>query len=140
MAQDYMPRGDLQFLQWVVNFLKYLASSMSRLSFPQNIFQELSDCCDEFANNLRIAGALSTRTKLSVQAKNTTRAKLEKMVRLRVKKYLSNNHLLTDADRDGVGLRIPKSTRTTSSVASTHPSIYVDSTILRRVTVHYHDQ
>jgi hypothetical protein len=140
MAQDYIPRGDLQFLQWAINFLKYLASSMIRLGFPQNIFQELSDCCDELANNLRIAGTPSTRTKLSVQAKDTTRVKFEKMVRLRVKEYLSGNHLLTDADREGLGLHIPKSTRTAPSVAASYPATYVDSTVLRRVTVHYHDK
>jgi hypothetical protein len=75
-----------------------------------------------------------------VQAKNDSRKTLEKSLRQAVKEYLANNHLVTDEDRDNLGLPIHKTTRTPAPVATTYPDFDVDSSVIRRLTVHFYDQ
>jgi hypothetical protein len=137
---DYLPRRDKAFLAWVSNFLKYLFASMIRFGFPKNIYDGLTANYDDFAIKLEVAEEPSTRTTLKVQAKNDSRAVLEKSIRQSVKEYLANNHRLTNEDRSGLGLPIRKTSRTPAPVASAPPGFDIDSTILRRLTIHFYDQ
>jgi hypothetical protein len=140
MPADYLPRKDAQFLQWVVNFIRYLTVAAERFGFPADILQQLSAKMNDFVQKFEAASNISTRTKLTVQAKNTARKSLEQDVRQLVKEYLTNNHLVTNEDRDGLGLPIYKTTRTPSAVAKTYPAVWIDSSIIRRLIIHFGDQ
>jgi hypothetical protein len=138
--QDYLPGADRDLLTWVTNFLKYLATMFLRINFPEDVYHQLSAHRNDFAAKLEIADDPSTRTKPTVQAKNTSRKTLVAAIRQAVKEYLTNNHLVTDADRDGLGLPVHKTTRTPAPVAVTYPGFDVDSSTIRRLTVHFYDQ
>lgn len=137
---DYLPRKDGLFAEWIKVFLKYLLPSLERFGFPQQLYQQLSDMRDAFAAALSVAETPATRTTLTVHAKNNARRILEKKVRRAVKAYLNFNDALTNVDREGLGLRIYKTTRTPAPVATTYPHFHVDSSILCRLTVHYSNQ
>jgi hypothetical protein len=137
---DFIPTNDKLFLTWAVNFLTVLAQILSRIGFPSTVYQQLVALRDTFSAKLAIADAPQTRTKASVQEKNDARKALEAAVRQAYGEYLMRNHLLTDADRDNLGLPIHKTTRTPSPVATTHPDFDVDSSMLRRLTVDFYDQ
>jgi hypothetical protein len=137
---DYIPRPDNLFLAWIVNFLKYLFPSLTRLNFPHDVYQNLTEQRDDFTIKLEAAEDPSTRTPLTVAAKNASRKTLEESVRQAVKEYLINNHLLTEEDFKGLGLPIHKTTRTPSPVATTYPEFFIDSSVIRRVTIHFFDQ
>jgi hypothetical protein len=137
---DFLPRKDRDFLSWTTSFLKYLFSILMHILFPNDVYQELVTLRDDFAQKLETAEEPATRTKLTVQAKKTARKTLEKRLRQVVKEYLTFNHEVTDEDRDGLGLPIYKETRTPTPVAITYPDFDIDSSTIRRLTIHFYDQ
>jgi hypothetical protein len=136
----FLPRADLAFLQWAVNFLAGLALIFQRIGFPETVYNQLKALLDTFSEKFGIAESPQTRTKASVQEKNDARKSLEKSIQQAYGEYLMRNHLVTDADRDNLGLPIYKTTRTPSPVATTYPDSDVDSSTLRRLTIHFFDQ
>ncbi|MDR1154163.1 MAG: hypothetical protein LBL04_05580 [Bacteroidales bacterium] len=89
---DFLPKNDRNLLQWVVNFLTYLMTAtamMMRFNFPQAVYDRLAALRNEFAQKLDVAENPATRTKLSIQAKNTAKKALKADVRLSVKEYLA---------------------------------------------------
>jgi hypothetical protein len=137
---DFIPRKDVDFLQWTNNFMKYLGTSLRQWGFPDDVYAELTAQHEDFAQKLEAAEEPATRTKLTVQAKNTARDIFEKTIRQAVKEYLANNHLVTDEDRDGLGIPVYKTTRTPAPVATTYPDFDVDSSVIRRLTIHFYDK
>jgi hypothetical protein len=137
---DYIPTKDRDFLAWVVNFLKYLGVSLTRFLFPEDVYKELTLQRDDFVTKFQTAEEPATRTKLTVSAKNKSRKELEKSLRRIVREYLINNHLVTDEDRDGLGLPVYKTTRTPAPIATTYPDTEVDTSMIRRLTIHFFDQ
>jgi hypothetical protein len=103
-------------------------------------FDELMRQKEDFTEKLRIAEAPETRTKASIKAKNDSRKVLETNLQQKIKEYLTYNHLVTDEDRDNMGLPIHKTTHTPSPIATTYPDFDVDSGTIRRLTVHFYDQ
>jgi hypothetical protein len=134
---DYLPRKDADFLQWTVNFLAVLVKILERIGFPKAVYQQLVALKNTFDDKFRIAEAPETRTKSAVRDKNEARQSLGKSLRQSIKEYLTNNHLLTDADRDNLGLPVYKTTHTPAPVADTAPDVEVDTSILARLIIHF---
>ena len=137
---DYLPRTDQLLRQWVIVFLNYLLTAMARLGFPNDVYNSLAALRDDFVQKLDAAETPATRTKLSVQAKNTARGALKAALRQAVKEYLAYNHAVTDEDRDGLGLPIYKTTRTPAPVSTTYPDFEIDSGTIRRLIIYFFDQ
>ncbi|MDR1171363.1 MAG: hypothetical protein LBL24_02800 [Bacteroidales bacterium] len=139
---DFLPKNDRNLLQWVVNFLTYLmtATAMMRFHFPQAVYDRLVMLRDEFAQKLDVAENPATRTRLSIQAKNTARKVLTADVRLSVKEYLAYNHEVTDEDRDGLGIPVHKTTRTPSPVAKEAPEADTDTSVIGRITIGFFEK
>jgi hypothetical protein len=140
LRNDFIPTKDRDFLSWVINFLKFLFPILARIAFPNEIYQELAAMRNDFQEKLETAEEPATRTKLTVLAKKNARKALEKRLRQVVKEYLTFNHAVTDEDRDGLGLPIYKTTRTPAQVATTYPDFDIDSSTIRRLTIHFYDQ
>jgi hypothetical protein len=133
---DYLPGGDRQFLAWVVNFLKQLVTIGGRVGFPPDVEMTLQQQRDEFALKLETAEEPSTRTKTAVQVKNDARSVLEAAIRHAVKEYLANNHLVTNGDRDDLGLPIPDTTPTPAPVPTDMPIGEVDTSTHQQHIIH----
>lgn len=140
MSTDYLPPKDKDFQYWVIVFLNYLFNALQRLGFPNEVYNTLAGMRDDFGGKLDVAENPATRTKLTVQAKNTVRTALKAAIRQAVNEYLTHNHAVTDEDRDGLGIPIHKTTRTPSPKATTYPVGKADTSMLRRVTIHFADQ
>ena len=137
---DYLPQSDRKLHYWVVVFLNYLFNALQRLGFPNEVYNTLAGMRDDFGAKLDVADNPATRTKLTVQAKNTVKTALKAAIRQAVKAYLMYNPAVTDEDRDGLGIPIHKTTRTPSPKATTYPVRKADTSMLRRVTIHFADQ
>ncbi|MDR1153725.1 MAG: hypothetical protein LBL04_03360 [Bacteroidales bacterium] len=137
---DFLPKNDRNLLQWVINFLTYLMTAMMRFNFPQAVYDRLAALRDEFAQKLDIAENPMTRTKLSIQAKNTAKKALIADVRLSVKEYLAYNHEVTDEDRDGLGIPVHKTTRTPAPVAKDAPEADTDTSVIGRITIGFFEK
>ena len=137
---DFLPTKEGELLQWVINFLTALGKILERIGFPNAVYQQLEDLKNTFEAKYGIAVAPETRTKAAVQEKNSAREVLKKTLRQSIAEYLTRNHLLTDADRDNLGLPIHKTGRTPARIATTYPDFDIDSGTIRRLTIHFYDQ
>jgi hypothetical protein len=133
---DYLPRGDNAFLIWAVNFLKHLFPSLTRFGFPDNVYQDLAAQRNDFEQKLVAAEEPATRTKTSVQVKTDARNAFEKNIRQAVKEYLTNNHNVTNGDRDDMGLPIHDPKPTPPPVPTDMPVGEVDTSTHQRHLVH----
>jgi hypothetical protein len=140
MTRNYIPRNDAQFLEWVTAFLAYLTIAAGRLNFPPDRLQQLTVEVDDYGTKYHVSENSSTRTKLTIQARTTAREVLESDIRQSIQEYLAHNHLVTDVDRDGLGIPIPKKTRTPSPVAQKAPAMSLFTGTIRRVEIDFGDQ
>jgi hypothetical protein len=134
---DFLPRKDADFLQWTVNFLNVLVKIFQRIAFPESVYQSLLTLKNTFAAKLGIADAPETRTKPAIRDKDDARKALETSLRQAVGEYLSHNHLLTDADRESLGLPVYKNGHTPSPVAGEAPDVDVDTSTIAHLGIHF---
>ena len=139
-GKKFLPNKDNDFLNWVANFLAILASILPRIEFPAEVHARLTTLLNTFRTKLGIAEAPATRTKAAVKDKNLARDALEKETRQAIKEHLNFNHLVTEVDRENLGLPIYKTTRDPSPIATTYPAGRADTSMLRRITIHFADQ
>ena len=135
--RDFIPRKDRDLLTWVINFLTQLNGMVSRIGFPVSEFQQLGSFRDDFSAKLTLAEAPATRTSVTIKNRNDSRKKLVKTIRQDVKEYINYNRLVTDGDREALGLPVYKTTRTPSQVASEPPDYEIETSVLRRLIIHF---
>jgi hypothetical protein len=139
-GKDFIPRQEVAFLTWASNFLEYLFPSLEQFDFPEEVYQELKALYEDFDRKFTIAFNPGTRTSVSVYEKNYARKILEKNMRQQIKEHLTYNQAVSDVDRTTLGLPIHKTSRTPAPVAETHPGFEVDTSCIRRLIIHFHDQ
>jgi hypothetical protein len=136
---DYIPKGDLEFKGWAGLFIKALGARLDQLHFPPEVYATLTALNDDFAQKLVLATEPGTRTSPAVLVKNEARNVLKKAVRQAVKEYLTYNHLLTNSERENLGLPIHKATHTRAPVATSYPHFEIDTGLLCHLTIHFYD-
>ncbi|MDR3351224.1 MAG: hypothetical protein LBN98_06275, partial [Prevotellaceae bacterium] len=132
-GKKFLPTNDQSFLEWVINFMAALLNILPRVGFPYDVYYALNDRLTVFSEKLHIAEAPATRTKAAVQEKNEARKSLEDYLRQAIAEYLTYNHLVTDADRDNLGLPIHKKKHTPAPVAKTYPWVQVIINLIRHL-------
>jgi hypothetical protein len=137
---DYIPHKDKDFLQWVINLIAALFKIIDRIGFPQDVYQALAALRNTFVEKFGIAEAPETRTEITITSKANARKELEKALRQAIGEYINHNHLVTDEDREAMGLPVYKSGRTPSPVATSYPDFDVYSGTIRRLGVEFYDQ
>jgi hypothetical protein len=139
-GQDFLPRKDADFLQWAVNFLAALAKIVARIGFPDTVYNQLVALKNTFSEKFNIAEAPETRTGPATRDKNVARKSLEKSLRQAIREYLTNNHLLTDTDRESLGLPVYKTGRTPAPVAKFAPDVEVDTSVIGRLIIYFFEK
>jgi hypothetical protein len=139
-VKDYLPQSDKGLLGWINKFLKYLMSRVTKFNFPQAEYDQLSQERDVYAQKLEVATESATRTSVNIKEKNAAKKVLKTHIRLSVGEYLNRNHLLTDGDRDMLGLRVYKKTHTPAPVAETYPDFDIDTRLLSHLIIHFFEK
>jgi hypothetical protein len=139
MAQnvDYIPRSDDRFNAWAVNLLRYIGFHSTNWDTPAGAFTAVQAMRDPWKAALANANNPETRTKATVSIKNELRKAFESEIRRVVKAYITYNPAVTDADRDNMALPVHKTTHTPTPVPTTMPEFRVDTSVIRRLTVHF---
>jgi hypothetical protein len=140
MSTDYLPRTDLGFLTWITAFLQNLLPRLAKLGIAQSVYDSLKALADVFIEKMAVVDNPETLTKAATREKNEAREALEKQLRADVTEYLTNNHLLTNADRDILGLPIHKTGHTPTPVPLRHPDFDVYTNEIRHLKVSFYDQ
>jgi hypothetical protein len=133
---DYIPRRDGKFLEWVKFLFTYLAAHAASWGLDPSTWAHIDLQIAAFEDAYKKAED-PNRGKADVKAKNDARNTLQKAVRLYVKEYLINNHVISDEERERMGLPVYKSTRTPAPVAEDAPWLKAFTNLLRHVTFKY---
>jgi hypothetical protein len=136
---DFLPRKEAEFYAWVATFFTYLIANLSRFGISSSVLSPLTALRDDFNAKYMAAQAPSTRTKATVLAKNYALKALKQAIRAFIREYLTFNHLVTDADRDNLGLPVHKTDRTPVPDPTTYPWFMIDSSIIRMLIIHFRD-
>jgi hypothetical protein len=136
---DFLPRKEAKFYAWVATFFSYLVVNLQRFGIAEDVILPLQSLRDDFVAKYAAALAPATRTKAAVLAKNNAMSALKAALRAFIREFLTFNHLVTDVDRDNLGLPIHKTTHTPISVPVTYPVITVDSSVIRVLRIFFRD-
>jgi hypothetical protein len=136
---DFIPGADNLFLTWLKTLLAYVQTKQSAWNIPQAPLNELKTLSADFENALAVSGNPTTRTKVSIQAKNDARKAVESKTRLFLKAYVTFNPVVTDADRDAMNLPIHKTTHTPVPVPKTTVEAEVSLPSPGVVEISFHD-
>ncbi|MDR0605492.1 MAG: hypothetical protein LBG80_14430 [Bacteroidales bacterium] len=137
MSKNYIPRPDGAFLNWVTDFLTNLRVIADQINFPREVLDNLDVVLQKYTDAYKVSQNPATRTKVSIQAKTDARKILEKDIRQIVGEYLVKNHLMTNTNREMLGLPIPKTTRTPVAVAAEYPSMETDTSVSKQVSIYF---
>ncbi|MDR1384857.1 MAG: hypothetical protein LBJ67_13570 [Planctomycetaceae bacterium] len=135
----YIPGKDSEFLAWSENFLTQIVNHATAWGIPTDLKQALQTAYDDFYTFYMQSASPTERTAVITEQKNVARKELEKQIRELVGYWLKNP-VITDADRIALGLPIHKTTHTPAPVATTYPDFDIDSSTIRRLTIHFYDQ
>jgi hypothetical protein len=136
---NFLPDKEAEFYAWVVVFFNYLITNLSRFGISSSVLSPLTALRDDFFTKYATAQAPSTRTKAAVKAKNNALDALKDALRPFIREYLTYNHLVTDADRDNLGLPIHKTSHTPAPIPDSYPAYMVDSSMIRFLGIHFRD-
>jgi hypothetical protein len=137
---DYIPTTDSKFLTWLLNVVAYLEQNISAWGLPESDVSELQNLASDFQEKLGVAENAATRTSVAVLAKNEARKAVEAKVRMLLKAYVTYNPAVSDEDRKAMDLPVHKTTRTPVPVPATYPDFDIDSSVIRRLTIHFYDK
>jgi hypothetical protein len=112
---------------------------MEALGFPPATYELISTLRNTFAAALEAASSSASRTPGKVQAKNDAHKALEKEVRQAIREYLAYNHLLTNEQRQDLGLTVHDSKPTPVPVPTTKVETKVTWPAPGVVEIAFHD-
>ncbi|MDR2120512.1 MAG: hypothetical protein LBP64_06525 [Tannerella sp.] len=139
MKHDYLPRKETEFCSWLVPFFSYLNDNLQRFGIDISLIATITALRSDFEQKYETAIMPSTRTKGSVQAKNDALDALKAALRVFIREYLTYNHLVTDKDRDNLGIPIHRTGRRTISAPATYPVCTIDTSLIRFLIIHFRD-
>lgn len=132
----YIPRADKDFYEWQKNFVAYAETHAAALKIPPEAIAALKGTQQSFETDYA-AWENPNHGKLDVAAKNDARTAHEQAIRGFIKGFLYNP-AVSDTDRRSMGIPDPKP-HTPVPIPTTYPEFEVDSSIIRRLIIHYRD-
>lgn len=131
-----IPRGENAFHEWQKNFAAYAEAHKSEMKIPQEAVDALKQKSTAYGTAFDRAED-PNRGRMDIAARNDARDALEKEIRAFAKGFLYNP-AVKDEDRRAMGITDPKE-KTPSPVPSTYPEFEIDSSMIRRLTIHFRD-
>jgi hypothetical protein len=135
IGKDYIPHADGEFLEWVKFLFTYLLAHASEFGIDPTTMAEIESLITAYDEAYAKAKA-PNRGKADVKAKNEARDALKKAVRLYVKEFVINNHLISDEQLEQMALPVHDTKPTPAPRPTDMPVGEVDFSTRQRHTVH----
>ena len=123
MSIDFIPTTDRAFNGWQGNLMLKVAARATELNIPSDVLAAVQAQATRWNTAYALAEDPSTRTKGAVKEKQEARDAYEHGLRQLIRTYLTYSLVLTDQDREDMGLPVHKTTRTHAPVASDAPFV-----------------
>ena len=127
--KDYIPSEDAKFVTWVHHFIVEFILGLVKWAIPEHEGTKLNELLAVFDNAYRLATGGGTRTKASVKAKNEAKKALIAAVRRVYKMYIIYNELVTNPERDVLGVPIHSTSHTPAPEPTTAPTVVIDKSV-----------
>ncbi|MDR1602988.1 MAG: hypothetical protein LBS42_11255 [Tannerella sp.] len=138
-SKDYLPKAYVALLNWLLNFVSYVAQNIQRFGIPTSKFETLQKEIGDFQSAQTKAEHPNAGKADRLEREELAKA-VSKALRYFVNVNLRYNENVTDQDRVNMGLTVPDTTPTTPPAPSTQPVVTeTDSSIIMRITLHYKD-
>jgi hypothetical protein len=122
MAKDYLPHGDVPFLEWVTNFIIYVLMYLVKWGLPAGCADRLNELLGKYKLALEVAHD-ARHTTQDIEKKNEAKEELMAEVRQFVGRHISYNKLITNDERKVCRLPIYDDTRTPSPIPDFFPML-----------------
>jgi hypothetical protein len=139
MSTDFIPQADAKFYEWQKNLLNYAGTHSTTWNIPEKGMTAIVALQADFENKYAIAETPETRTSVAILAKTEARRTLETSLRAFLKSYIMYNPDVTDADKRAMALPLHDTKPTPTPVPTTYPEAEADTSVIRRLTLHFHD-
>ncbi|MDR2193165.1 MAG: hypothetical protein LBP19_01645 [Treponema sp.] len=138
-THDYIPRKDADFDNWANQLIGYSAAHADAWGIPA---AEITGLQSQYAtwHSLYEAAVKPTHNAVDTLRKNENREVFEKNLRDFVNQRLRYNPAVTDADKEAMGLVIPKPSHTPVPPPHTQPELTVELRPPLVAVVHFRDK
>jgi hypothetical protein len=126
-GNDYIPTNDGKFLTWVKFLFTYLYGHASAWNIPPDSWAAIDPLIAAYEAAYAKAED-PNRGKADVKAKDEARAALKAATRQYVKEYLINNHLISNEEREHMGLPVHDTKPTPAPPITVRPELEVTFT------------
>jgi hypothetical protein len=136
---DFIPSADGAFNEWQNVCFTYIQAHKAAWYIPDLFVSRVAALKTDFEAKLAVAENPATRTPVAVQAKTDARKAYETELRTLIRSHVTYNQIVTDADRTAMRLPIHSTTHTLTPVPVTYPELEIDSSVIRRLIIHFKD-
>jgi hypothetical protein len=135
---DYIPASDGGFLEWVKILFTYVVAHAAQWGIAADTWAHITPLIDDY----EAAYAKATdpnRGKADVRAKNEARDALKAATRQYVREYLASNHLISNGERENMGLPVHDTKPTRAPRITVRPEMKVEFDKTQEHTLVVHD-
>jgi hypothetical protein len=134
---NFIPRREVDFLNWQGVFITGASSRYKILGIPDNLWKELLNLQSDYQNKYHIAANPETHTPGAIERRKEARKVYEARLRIVIKGYITYNPTVADDERKDLGLPVHKTGHTPAPVATEAPDLEVDISTIGRLIIHF---
>lgn len=136
---DFIPRSDSKFNEWQSKLMEEVSINETKWKVIAEVIEKIVPLQKRWESCYSAASNVHNRTEADVTAKNEARKGYEKELRMFIKGSLAYNPLVTDTDRNRMGLTVSTGSRTAAPAPVTAPVGEVDFSVHLRHNIHFRD-
>jgi hypothetical protein len=125
-TNSYIPANEEDFNEWQLNFMSLVSSNLVLWSIAAGIFTALQTVQTGWDTAYAAGRDEANPTSSQRRAKNDSHTFYEKELRKFVRTYITNNPVITNADKVAIGVTVPDGIRTRSERPGYAPKEAVD--------------
>jgi hypothetical protein len=136
---DYIPRSDVDFNEWINNFMQELNSRVDTLGITDAEFTALDTAHGAWGNAYDIHKRAQTAAATASQQKQAARETFVSAVRPVIARTQMHPNM-QDADRNALGITVRSTERAPAPTPTTRPIAQVDTSQRLRHTISFSDE
>jgi hypothetical protein len=121
MKTDYIPRNEEDFNDFQDNWITKMVAKALAWGIPAGTVTENTDAQTDWVAKYAVGKDEADPNSAQRRAKNDSRTEYTGIIRKTVKQYITNNPVVTDADKVSLRLTVPDTIRTRSAVPDHSP-------------------
>jgi hypothetical protein len=141
MSREYIPAGPNAFNAFQENYISVVEPNLSMWQIAPTYFAPLTVLQSRWNIVYPAASNPQNRTQAAVRERNECQTEYTRGIRLFTNQHLANNPLVSNADKERIGLHIPSGTRHPAPDPTSSPAIVrIDTSERQQHTIHFVDE